>query len=277
MDSILMQMIVAKTLPVPSDYMASETVRWLFTIWAGGFALLVLPWALYRQISKHDSVPILVWLGGFIASLNEGTIDYNLHLWWPTNLPGPAYQTFGLNVPLLIPFCYAFFVSMTGYFAYRMMERGLTLKGVFYVWIAVAMIDVLMEYPGTLSQAYIYYGDQPFKFGGFPWWQAWTNATGFVMLGFLLWLFVPILRGWKKAVIILLPALGFHGAWGAVAWPNYMAMNFEGPFEIPVIGQWLLSAFSLGICLIVVRGVAAVVAKGAPLALKDHSAADRSA
>ena len=270
MENLMTQMSIGNTLPVPSDFMAGETSRWLFTIWAGGFALLVLPWALYRMLKKQDWVPILVWLGGFIASLNEGTIDFNLHLWWPTNLPGTAYETFGLKVPWLIPPCYAFFVSMTGYWAYRKMKDGLDVKGVFRVWLLVALTDVVMEYPGVIFRVYEYYGDHPFEFYGFPWWQAWTNATGFLMLGFLLWLFVPILQGWKKAAILLLPVLGFHGAWGAVAWPNYMALNFHGPFEIPVIGKWLLSAFSLGVCLVVVSGIAAIAAKDAPLALKNR-------
>lgn len=256
------------TLPVPPDFLANETAMWLFTIWAAGAAILILPWTIVRQVKHRDSMPLLCWIGGLIASLNEGTIDFNLHLWWPTNLPGPAYEIFGLAVPWFMVFAYCFFLGMAGYWAYLRIERGITVKGVFIVWLLLGLSDVLLEYPGVIFDVYEYYGEHPFEFWGYPWWQAWTNATGYLLLGLMLWVFVPLLNGWSKLAIALLPVLAFHGAWGAVAWPNYIALNFHGVSEIPVFWRWVLSALSLVLCLITVRGMAIFIATDCSLSEK---------
>jgi len=174
------KVILASILPVPSDYKADETAGLFWTIWAGGFALLVVPWVLYMLVRKRDSVPILLWLGGFIASVNEAMLDHLGHLWWPTNLPGPVQTAYyDLNIPLLVPLVYPFWVSMMGYIAYRMMVREVTIKKLFLVWLAMCVADVVLEIPGTATQVYMYYGESPFKIFGFPLWWAWINGTGF--------------------------------------------------------------------------------------------------
>ena len=81
-----------------------------------------------------------------------------------------------------------------------------------------------------------------------------------LMVGFLLWLVAPHLHGWRKALILLVPITAFGGSYGMTAWPNFMALNWE----MPVVFAWLLSAFSLGLCLLLVGGVATVVATDVP-------------
>jgi len=243
------------TLPVPSDYRAGHTAAWLFTLWAGGFAVLALPYCIYRLRKHQDVVPLFAWLGGFILSLGEPMLDYLGHLWWPENLPGPAFTGYGLHVPLLIPPCYAFFVSMTGYFAYRQFQRGLTVKRVFYVWLAILSTDFLLEFPGVLTHVYKYYGKQPFYIGNFPLHWAWLNGTGILMVGFLLWLVVPRLQGAQKALILLVPTFAFLGSYGMTAMPAFASINWE----MSRVAQHIVDLVSLGLCLIVVRGIAEAV------------------
>jgi hypothetical protein len=243
------------TLPVPSDYRANHTAAVLFTIWAGGFALLALPYCIHRLRKYQDVVPLFAWLGGFILSLGEPMLDYLGHLWWPTNLPGPAFKGYGLNVPLLIPPCYAFFVSMTGYFAYRQFQRGLTVKGVFYVWLAILSTDFALEFPGVLTDVYKYYGKQPFYIGNFPLHWAWLNGTGFLVVGFLLWALVPRLQGAQTALILLVPLFAFLGSYGMTAMPAFASLNWH---MSPVV-QHIVDLSSLGLSLIVVRAIAEVV------------------
>ena len=247
---------VMPTLPVPSDYEAGDTSMWLFTIWAGGFALLVLPYCIYR-LRKGDSIALLAWAGGFITSLGEPMLDHLGHLWWPTNLPGPVFSGFDLEIPLLIPPCYIFFTSMTGYFAYRMFRRGITVRGVFLVWLAIAATDLALELPGTAADVYRYYGEQPYPIFDFPMHWAWINGTGMLAIGFMLWLVGSRLRGGWRAVTLLLPVTGFLGAYGIVAWPSFAAINWEmsnGLMHVVDLG-------SLVLCLLLVRGIAAMVAK----------------
>ena len=212
-------------------------------------------------------------LGGFILSLGEPMLDYLGHLWWPTNLPGPAFTGYGLNVPLLIPPCYAFFVSMTGYFAYRQFQRGLSVKGVFYVWLGILSTDFALEFPGVLTHVYKYYGQQPFYLGNFPLHWAWLNGTGFLVVGFLLWAAAPRLKGAQKALILLVPLFAFLGSYGMTAMPAFASLNWH--MSRPV--QHLVDLASLGLCLIVVRVIAEVVARKETVVIADAPSAGADA
>lgn len=255
-----MDLIATSILPVPPDYQAGSTGKWLFTIWAGGFAFLMLPYCIYRLRKHGDSVALFAWLGGWIVWLGEPMLDTMGHLWWPTNLPGPALEAWDLSVPFLIPPCYVFFISMTGYFAYRMFLRGVTVKGFFLVWLAVASTDLALEIPGTAADVYRYYGDQPFDVFDFPMHWAWVNGTTMVSVGFVLWLLAPHLRGGKRALLLLAPSLGFLGAYGIVSWPAFLSINID----VSPLAMHVIDLGSLALCLLLLRGMAAVVATDAP-------------
>jgi hypothetical protein len=239
---------------VPPDYKADTTAMWFFTIWAGGMAIVVLPYVI-RRLRAGDSIPIYIWFGGLICSLAEPMLDHLGHLWWPHNLPGPAFSGYDLGVPWLIPPCYVFFVAMTGYWVYTKMVTGLRVKHVFMVFALAACRDLILEYPGLTLDVYKYYGDVPTKIGPFPWFWAWTNGAAMMSVGFVLYLAAPHLKGRLKPYALLIPICGFMGAYGIVGTPYFMALNWEFPAAI----QWLLAAWSLGMALLVVRVIAFVV------------------
>jgi hypothetical protein len=127
-----------------------------------------------------------------------------------------------------------------------------------------------IEFPGVLTHVYKYYGKQPFYIGNFPLHWAWLNGTGFLMVGFLLWLVVPRLQGAQKALILLVPTFAFLGSYGMTAMPAFASINWE----MSRLAQHIVDLASLGLCLIVVRGIAeavhtpdtVVASEGRPLA-----------
>ena len=250
--------VQGKWLPVPADLMAPELVGWLFTIWAGGLGVAVFPWALYVWLKKKNDIPILLCIGGLICSLIEPMLDNLGHLWWPTNLPGPAFMGYELSVPWLIPPCYVFFISMTGYWAYLQMKKGLTIKGVFLVWLLIASTDLIMEMPGTALGAYVYYGDASFKIFGFPMAWGWLNGTAMLATGALLYVVEPHLKGMKRLYLALVTVCAMTAAYGVTAWPYFMSLNWDG---LPWIATRVLTIVSLLLCLLLVRFIAAAVAK----------------
>ena len=251
----MMEISPGQVLPVPADYFANDIVAMLFTVWAGGFGIAVIPWALYRWFKKRDDVPLMIIFGGLLCSLIEPMLDHLGHLWYPTNLPGPAFVGYNLHIPYLIPPCYVFFIGMTGYWAYLQMKKGLTLKSVFLVWFLISMTDVIMEMPGTATQAYIYYGDASFKIFGFPLAWGWLNGTSMLSVGFLLWLTEPHLKGLNRLYLIPMVVIAMGASYGITAWPYFMSLNWEMPW----IATRLLTLGSLVLCLIQVRAIAAVV------------------
>jgi hypothetical protein len=246
---------------VPPSYHAGSAGKWLFTIWAGGFAFLVLPYALYRVAKFRDSVPLLLWLGGFICSLGEPMLDHIGHLWWPQNLPGPVFKGYDLSVPFLIPPCYAFFVSGMGYVSYRYFLKGVTVRKVFLIWLAIASTDLALELPGVAANVYKYYGNEPFNVFGFPLHWAWLNGTGFLVVGLLTYLVVPRLKGARKALLLLVTVTAFLGSYGMTAWPAFLSLNWK----LSGAAQAIVDLGSLALCLLVVRGIAEVVARRPPV------------
>jgi hypothetical protein len=262
-------------LPVPTSYHAHSTSKWLFTIWAGGGALAVLPYCFYRLRKHGDIVALYAWIGGFVLSLGEPMLDTLGHLWWPSNLPGPAFTAYHLPVPFLIPPCYVFFVAMTGYFSYRMFQRGITVKGVFYVWLLVSSTDLALEFPGVLTNVYKYYGVQPFYVGNFPLHWAWMNGTGMLSVGLALFVIAPRLKGIQRVGIIMVPAVGWFASYGLTSWPAFLSLNMNGPLWVKDI----IDLLSLAFCLVLVRVVAAYVTSpaAASLVVAKHATTTRDA
>ena len=244
---------------VPPHYKANTTAMWFFTVWAGGMAIVVLPYVI-KKLRAGDSIPMYVWFGGFICSLCEPMLDHLGHLWWPHNLPGPAFSGYDLNVPWLIPPCYVFFVAMTGYWVYTKMVSGLRVKHVFMVFALAAGRDMILEYPGLSLHVYKYYGHVPTRIGPFPWFWAWTNGAAMMMVGFLLYLAVPHLKGRLRPYALLIPICGFMTAYGIAGTPYFMALNWSFPRGI----QWLLAAWSFCMAFLIVRVIAFVVTTRTP-------------
>lgn len=233
----------------PADYTSNETVATWFTIWAGGFAFLALPWVFKRLFKDRDSIPLLMWIGGLVCSLLEPMLDHLGHLWWSNNLPGISFEGYGLKIPYLIPPCYVFFIAMTGYWAYHKMKQGLGVGGAFKVWFMIAMTDVIMEMPGTSTHAYTYYGDAPFTVFGFPLAWGWMNGVSMFMVGYLLYLVAPRLQGPSKLFIVLVPVSAMGAAYGITAWPYFLALNWP----LPVWAAYAATLGSLAITLLTVR------------------------
>ncbi len=245
----MMTIVPGDVLPVPDGLESPEVVGLVFTVWAGGFGIAVIPWAIHRWLKKGDDIPMLMAFGGLLCSLLEPMLDMLGHLWYPLNLPGPAFIGYGLNVPALIPPCYVFFIAMTGYWAYLQMKKGLDVKGAFVIWALIASTDLIMEMPGTAMGAYVYYGDASFKILGFPVAWAWINGTAMFMVGFLLYVIEPHLKGANRLFIIPSVVIAAGAAYGMVGWPYFMSLNWDMPW----IATRVATLFSLVLSIVCIR------------------------
>ncbi len=215
-----------------------------------------LVWALLRLVRIRDEVPLLMWAGALIAVAAEPILDVLCHIWYAPDLPATIVTGWGIKVPLLVGLAWAFFVGMTGYLAYRLMDKGLTAPGTFKLMGGYMLLDAALEYPALTGGAWQYYGGQPFRLFGFPLWMTWINATGMILGGFLVWILAPRLSGAWRLVILLAPGAGYLTAWTVLGWPNYLALEWNPPVAVRVA----MSSFSLVFCLLVIRGIAACIA-----------------
>jgi hypothetical protein len=94
----------------PTCRPAGHFAGWFFTLYAG---LLVVSIALIRALwtgfKNHNWLPSVLIFGGFLCSLSEPMLDLLGHLRWANDLPFYVFTNFGIQIPPLIPFCYAAF------------------------------------------------------------------------------------------------------------------------------------------------------------------------
>jgi hypothetical protein len=63
-----------------------------------------------------------------------------------------------------------------------------------------------------------------------------------------MYFFVPVLTGWKRPLISLLPFFAFATGWGIMDVPIVCALNIAG---MPVWGQWVLWLVSFVLSIII--------------------------
>lgn len=247
-------------LPSPAPLVASDFEGWFYTSGALCLVLLVaLPWTLRRVREHHDWLPLLALGSGTLASLVEPLLDLVGHVRWAQNLPGPAFVAFGIDIPLLIPCCYALFMGMEAYWVCAIIRRGATTGQLFRLFAVVAASDAIMEHPGLITGVYEYYGDQPFEFYRFPFYWAFTNGVAIMTIGALLhYVWSRVERdAWPRIAVLPVGMIGTVVGELATGFPVFLAINMD----IATWLQWLAGAVTILLSLAWIRLLADLVAR----------------
>jgi hypothetical protein len=239
-------------LPSPPDFSASPLAIWIFFFIAGAAVVLVaLPWAIRAAVKDRHWMPLISIGGGFLCSLLEPMLDLLGHLRWANNLP-TAFTNFGIDVPWLIPPCYAAFLGLESYFCYYMLSRGITVKQCYMVFGVGIVTDAIMETVGLNLHIYEYYGVQPFTLFKFPYWWGFINGASFFTVGFILWYLVPRLTGRQRLWLVLAPPTGMMAAYFMAGWPHILTINST----LPTWTKWVACTIMMAMCLALIRGIA---------------------
>lgn len=245
----------------PPPFEASDFAIHFFFFFAGAAAVLVaLPWALYAGFKKSNWIPIFVLTSGFLTSLSEPMLDLLGHLRWARNLP-VAFTNFGIDVPWLIPPCYAAFFGLEAYFVYYLLKKGITVSQAVMVFAVGGLTDAIMETMGLNLQIYEYYGVQPYTLFKFPYWWGFINGAAIFCVGFLHWYVVPRLK--KPSHYLWLLPLGPAGMmmlYFTAGWPHILGLNST----LPTPAKWVLTTITMVLCVLAVRFMASFAAVDTP-------------
>jgi hypothetical protein len=244
----------------PPPFAAEPWAIHFFFFFAGAAAVLAaIPWAIYAGVKKDNWVPIFVVASGFLTSLSEPMLDMLGHLRWANNLP-TAFTNFGIDVPWLIPPCYAAFFGLEAYFCYYMLKKGITVNQAVMVFAIGGLTDAIMETMGLNLNIYEYYGLQPFTLFKFPYWWGFINGAAIFTVGFLHWWLVPKLHGVKMAWILVLSPAGMMMLYFTAGWPHILAANSTLPTPL----KYIATTITLAACVGVVRFLASFAAVDTP-------------
>jgi hypothetical protein len=242
----------------PPPLTATDFEATFFLFWAGLLVVVIaLPWAISRLVRHKDSLPLLMLGAGLITSLGEPMLDLVGHLRWAQNLHGPAFTNFGIDVPLLIPPCYALFMGLEAYWVYTIVQRGITVKKFFLLFVAIGISDAIMEHPGVIMGVYEYYGSQPFEFYKFPFYWSITNGAAIATIGVMLHFLWPMVkdRGLGKLWVLPIGIIGTMMAEFGVGFPVFLAINAD----LPTWLQWAIGSGTLVLGVLWIRVLAMLV------------------
>ena len=105
---------------------------------------------------------------------------------------------------------------------------------------------------------YTYQGEQMLRILGYPAYNLWINATGWLFAGLLIMIFEPTLKGGRRILLSVLPCLAFAMAWGMCDIPIVCALNIAG---VPLWLKWVLMIVSLLLSLLVSHTLISCFAK----------------
>jgi hypothetical protein len=243
-----------------SDAVWSVT-PWLFTVMSVGLGLIALAVSIAVFARSRDVVPLVLWSGGGLAAFVAEPLLGHLDLMaWGTGYAGSSFRAFGAEIPLIVPLVYAFYLGMSGYLGWLLLDRGLTARGIWTFWVALLVSDLLLQLVAVNLRAYVYYGRQPIRLLDLPLMTSFKNATAYLLIGLLVWALAPRLTGAGRALLVLAPITAYLGGGLTTAWPWYIALNSNMPGPLAVI----VAALTFVLCGLATQTVALTAGTDSP-------------
>lgn len=231
-------------LPLPpvldSDHTAALAM--VIALYAG-FGLAVL-WALVKLVREREVLPAVLVVGGLIACNAEPLGDYTGQIVYAPDIPWFDYEILGRQMPSFILVGLASYVAVGGYYAYRFIADGRSMRDIVIVcalWVGIPEVamEMLWHHWGVIA----YYGDNPTRILGVPLYTIVQNSTLLPVYGVGVYLGAKYLKGWKVLwMIIVMPTITIGYIVG-VSWPVYQAIGSSAPAGVVwLAAAWVITA-----------------------------------
>jgi hypothetical protein len=212
------------------------------TIFLGGFGALAagaVAIAVLISLRSRDPAAVIVCAGALVCSLNEPIYDYLGKIVYATNST-TAYTAFGRHIPLFLVLGYVPWVGLLSFAVSRLMARGADRRRLYAIALGSFLSVVAVETLGNLADAWTYYGRPPLKWLG----VAPQMAPVPILCGALLYMLGTRLRGVRRLVLIVVPAVALPAVYAGAGWPMYLALYSH----VPKLVQYLAGLTTVGLC-----------------------------
>jgi hypothetical protein len=180
----------------------------------------------YRQ---RNWMPMALLAGGALALLQEPLVDIAGLIWYP---PEGAWSIMSVNghvVPWLCLFGYIWLYPGLGAIVYIMIRNGAGRAAIWKFWAGLMVfLMVGVEFYGSGTGVYHYYGDQPLKLFDYSVYWGFINATSTVLTGVLAWALRKHLTGWRTLLAVAVAPLAVGASFFGGGATTFVALN-SGP------------------------------------------------
>jgi hypothetical protein len=195
----------------------------------------------------------LLLAGGAIAAVCEPVFDNLVLFWYPPHQQLEAFHAFGRTIPICVVIGYAWFCGGLPYLAFRLFQRGISVRGVWALAGIVLLIDFLAIGLTSWIDIAGFYGGQPFDVAGYPLWWGAVDTANVALGGAVLYYLVPRLRGVRRLYLLLIPTWVTGATAVAVGGPVSIALNSRWSMAGKVIAALATIGLGLGIVDLVAR------------------------
>jgi hypothetical protein len=236
----------------------AETVFNIFIFIPLGIALAI---AGRHLINGKGPVLLYCIIGGGLAAFFEPIVDTLGLVYLKEENALGTFTVLDRTMPLYICFVYPWYVGGLGYLAYKLFDRGITVRAMFALWALDFMVDIALESPGILAGTYLYYGHQPFNIWGFPLWWGFVNPVMPMLAGALIYKLKPHFKS-NLALLGVIPLIPMADglANAASGFPMWIALNQT---DVSYVWTYLAGFITLGLALFSVWIISLVVARPA--------------
>jgi hypothetical protein len=157
---------------------------------------------------------LLLLVGGLFCSLNEALVDLLGHCYFPKDY-GIAYTAYGFSVPWWVVTAYVAYFGGLTWLQSEFLRTGPTRAKVWQGIAAVWVLNVILELPPLANGVYTYYGEQPFRVGGFPLNWLVINALGSLFAAVLVVKLPALSVGSRQLLLLAVPYTTYFMSWAA--------------------------------------------------------------
>jgi len=245
--------------PVPPvDALAGSAAAWTFmgaNIVAAATAFF---WVATWIVRKRDTTPLYCMAGGLLAMFaNEPILDRLMLVWYPVNSPLITAHFYSTPMPLYLLIGYPWYVGLGAFVVHRAVHSGITAAGLWRIFAAIAVLDVIIELPSTAAGVHIYFGPQPnFFHHGLAITIPFVMSAVSLGCGFAVhWVLSSPKTAWTlPAVTAIIPSAAVAVLVGT-QWPIMLAQNSGAPSPF----LWTAAAISIALVLVGMRAAINIV------------------
>jgi hypothetical protein len=214
----------------------------VIALYAGFGAALI--WAAVKLLRAREPLPLVLLVAGLIACNAEPVGDHVGQIVYAPNIPWFDYWVMGRQMPSFIFVGLAAYVACGGYYAYRFIADGRSLRDIAFVCVVLVGIpEIAMEMLWAHWHVIAYYGDNPTRILGVPLYSIVQNSTLLPVYGVAVFLGARYLKGPQILwMIVVMPAVTIGYIVG-VSWPVYQAIGSSA--SAPVVwlaALWVIAA-----------------------------------
>jgi hypothetical protein len=197
----------------------------LFTALNFGLLLVVVVAVGFNCWKHRDWIPAWLLVGGLLGVCLEPIMDVVGLIWYPPQGNWAVLHMHGVCVPVLCVAGYVWLYGGLGGLSYILLRNGASRTDLFRAFVALMVFLMAIEFVGSGTGVYHYYGDQPLRIFHYVAYQGFVNAAIPIIIGVTVHLLQLHVTGWRAVLVIPVVPFAIGASFFGGGFPVFLVVN----------------------------------------------------